>query len=140
MPEPRLTPYPANSREAMLRVISLFLISDGDVHAAEVKTLEKLGVLHAIDADREQLARVFRQYCADLEHYAGRANRVTLTDPKWIEAVLAPITGTAQRRFLAMALIAIARADGSFSDEELLVVRRLLDRWHMNAEELIAAA
>jgi tellurite resistance protein len=127
----------------MLRVISLFLVSDGNVQPTELRTLERLGVLHAIGANREHLARVFEQYCIEAHHHtghSGQAKRTTLTDPVWIEAVLAPITGQTERRFLAMALIAIARADGSFADDELMVVRRLLDRWYVGPDELAQAA
>jgi uncharacterized tellurite resistance protein B-like protein len=131
-----ITPYLPNSTEAMLRVITLFIISDGEVRTAELDTLARLGILSALGADQEQFARVIAQYCDDLLVYAGNAQRVGLADPAWVDAVLASVTDLQKRRLLAQTLLVVARSDGSFADVELAVVRRLLDRWSLTLDSL----
>jgi hypothetical protein len=133
---PELTPYPENSAEAMLRVITLFIVSDGELADAEMDTLETLGVLDTLKVDRERFALVFDGYCDDLIAHAGTARYVGVADPDWVDAVAAPITDPDRRRYLASILLLVARADGRFADAELRVYRRLLDRWELDVEHL----
>jgi hypothetical protein len=59
MTEPHLTPYAENSPEAMLRIIALFIVSDGELAEAEIDVLDRLGVLDTLGVDREAFALVF---------------------------------------------------------------------------------
>jgi uncharacterized tellurite resistance protein B-like protein len=137
---PELTLYPDNSAEAMLRVIALFVVSDGELADQEMDTLETLGVLQTLGVDRERFALVFDAYCDDLIAHAGTARYVAVADPDWVDAVLAPITDSDRRKYLASILLLVARADGYFADAELSVYRRLLDRWGLDIEQLGAEA
>ena len=139
MTEPELTPYAENSPEAILRVITLFVVSDGELHDAEMDTLERFGVLDTLGVDRDRFAMVFDGYCDDLIAHAGSARYVGLADPDWVDAVLAPITDETQRRYLAATLLMVARADGHFADAELTIVRRMLDRWGLSLDSLVPA-
>lgn len=138
MTHPQLTPYAENSTEAMLRAITLFIVSDGDLADSELDTVDRLGVLDTLGADRERFAQVFDAYCDDLIAHAGTARYVGLADPDWVDAVLAPVTDPDRRRYIAAALLLIARSDGHFADAELAVYRRMLERWGLNFEELTA--
>ena len=136
MTQPQLTPYPDNSPQALLRVLALFIISDGEVADAELDTVEGLGVLASLGGDRETFARVFDAYCDDLIVHAGTRRRVALADSDWVAAVLAPVTDPAKRRVLAQTLLLVARSDGWFADVELKVVRQVLDAWGLTLEDL----
>jgi hypothetical protein len=136
MNELELTPYPENSPEAMLRVITLFVVCDGDVAEGEMETLDRLGVLETIGADRNQFAVVFDAYCDDLILHAGTARYVGLADTDWVDAVLAGVTDPERRRYLARALLLVARSDGYFADAELTVYRQMLDRWGLDVDQL----
>lgn len=131
-----LTPYPPNSSEAMLRVIMLFIISDGEVRTAEMDTLTRLGILPALGADQEQFAQVIARYCDDLVAYAGDAQQVGLADPAWVDAVLDSVTDPQKQRLLAQILLVVARSDGAFADIELAVLRRLFERWGLTLDSL----
>jgi tellurite resistance protein len=133
---PQLTPYPDNSPEALLRVIAMFIVSDGEVADAELDVCERLGVLTAVGGDRETFAKVFDAYCDDLIAHAGTRRMVALADADWVEAILAPITDPARRRLLAQTLLVVARSDGWFADAELKVVRQMLDHWGLTLEDL----
>ena len=137
---PELTPYPDNSPEAMLRVITLFVVCDGDVAEGEMEIVDRLGVLETIGADRDLFAQVFDGYCDDLIAHAGTARYVGLADTEWVDAVLAGITDPERRRYLASALLLIARSDGHFADAELTVYRQMLDRWGLDVDQLAAAS
>ena len=136
MTQPQLTPYAENSTEAMLRAITLFIVSDGDLADSELETVDRLGVLDTLGVDRERFAQVFDAYCDDLIAHAGTARYVGLADPDWVDAVLAPVTDPDRRRYIAAALLLIARSDGHFADAELAVYRRMLERWGLDFEEL----
>jgi tellurite resistance protein len=133
---PEITHYPDNSAEAMLRVIALFIISDGEVKDEEMDMLEELGVLHRFGVDREEFARIFDAYCDDLIAHAGTARFVGLADPDWVDTILAPVTDRTARRNLARMLLLLARSDGFFSDVELAICRQLLDRWNIELDSL----
>ncbi|HYN76354.1 MAG TPA: TerB family tellurite resistance protein [Lamprocystis sp. (in: g-proteobacteria)] len=139
-PNPELAPYPENSPEAMLRVITLFIVCDGDVAEGEMEIVDRLGVLQTLGADRNLFAQVFDGYCDDLIAHAGTARYVGLADTEWVDAVLAAITDPERRRYLASALLLIARSDGHFADSELTVYRQMLDRWGLNVDDLAASA
>ena len=138
MTQPQLTPYAENSPEAMLRVITLFIVSDGELADSEMDTVERLGVLGTLGVDRERFARVFDAYCDDLIAHAGSARYVGLADPDWVDAVLAAVTDPDRRRYIAAALLLVARSDGHFADAELSVYRRMAERWGLNVDELTA--
>jgi uncharacterized tellurite resistance protein B-like protein len=133
---PQLTPYPENSPEALLRVIAMFIVSDGEVADSELDAVERLGVLGAVGGDRETFARVFDSYCDDIILHAGTRRLVALADADWVEAILAPVTDPASRRLLARTLLLVARSDGWFADAELKVVRQVLDQWGVALEDL----
>jgi hypothetical protein len=135
---PELTPYPENSPEASLRVITLFIVSDGELHDGEIDILDRLGILDALGSDRERFAQVFDAYCDDLIAHAGTARYVGLADTDWVDAVIAGITDQGLRQYLASALLLVARSDGYFADAELTVYRQILDRWGLDLDQLTA--
>lgn len=138
MTKPQLTPYAENSPESMLRVITLFIVSDGELADAEMDTVERLGVLGTLGVDRDRFAQVFDAYCDDLIAHAGSARYVGVADADWVDAVLAPVTDPDRRRYVAAALLLIARSDGHFADAELSVIRRMVERWGLDLDELTA--
>jgi tellurite resistance protein len=133
---PQLTPYTENSPQALLRVLALFIVADGEVADAELDICERLGVLEAVGGDRETFARVFDAYCDDLIVHAGTRRLVALADAEWVDAILAAVTDPDSRRLLARTLLVVARSDGWFADAELKVVRQVLDRWGLTLEAL----
>ena len=136
MTKPQLTPYTENSPQALLRVLALFIVADGEVADAELDICERLGVLEAVGGDRETFARVFDAYCDDLIVHAGTRRLVALADAEWVDAILAAVTDPDSRRLLARTLLVVARSDGWFADAELKVVRQVLDRWGLTLEAL----
>ena len=136
MTKPQLTIYPENSPQALLRVLALFIVADGEVAEAELDICERLGVLAAVGGDRETFAQVFDAYCDDLIVHAGTRRLVALADPDWVDANLAPVTDPESRRLLARTLLVVARSDGWFADAELKVVSQVLDRWGLTLEGL----
>jgi hypothetical protein len=133
---PEITTYADNSAEAMLRVISLFIIGDGEVKDEEMEMIEQLGVFERFGVDRDDFARIFDGYCDDLIAHAGTARFVGLADPDWVDTILAPVTDRVSRRTLARMLLLLARSDGFFADAELAIYRQMLDRWEIDIDSL----
>jgi hypothetical protein len=134
---PILTPYPDNSPEAMLRVITLFIVCDGDVADGEIESLARHGILETLGVDRNRFAEVFDAYCDDLIAHAGTSRYVGVADAEWVDAVLAGVTDPERRRYLARVLLLIANSDGYFADVELVVYRRMLERWGLDIDGLV---
>ena len=137
MTQPKLADYAENSAEAILRIIAMFVIVDGEVADTEMDTIQQLGLLDALGVDRERFALVFDRYCDDLIQHAGTSHYVALADPAWLDAMLAPVTDPDRRRFTAAALLKLAHSDGRFADAEAVVLGRLLDRWGIDLESLV---
>lgn len=137
MTEPKLTDYAENSPEAVLRIIAMFVVSDGELADEEMETIERLGVLQTLGVDRDRFALTFDSYCDDLIDHAGTSRYVGLADPSWLDAVLAPVTDPDRQRFIAATLLHLAHSDGHFADAELVVLRRLLDRWGLDLSSLM---
>lgn len=137
MTQPPLTQYAENSPEATLRVITLFIVSDGEVADAEMDAIERLGILKTLGTDRETFALVLDAYCDDLIEHAGTARYVALSDSGWVDSVLAPITDPELRRYLSAALLHLGQSDGFFSAAESSVYRQMLDRWGLDIETLM---
>jgi len=135
---PILTAYPVDSAPAMLRVIAMFVMCDGDAADLEIEPLENLGIFGMLDANAELFATVLDTYCDDLIAHAGASRRVALVDTAWVDAVLEPIQEPERRRLLTQILLVLARADGQFGDIELAVVRRVLGRWDIELDSLAA--
>lgn len=131
-----LTHYPENSPAAMLRVIAMFILSDGEVAEGEMEAVDGLNILGFLGGDRPLFAEVLTRYCDDLIAYAGDHQTVNLVDQVWLDAVFAPITAADKQRLLARALLLIARADGYFADAELVVVKQALTRWNLELDDL----
>ena len=131
-----LTSYPENSPQALLRVLAMFVISDGEVASEELDSIASLGILSALGGDRNAFAEVIAHYCDDLIAHAEGEATVGLVDPDWVDAVLAPVTDPERRRLLAQALLVVARSDGYFADAELVVVHRALERWGLDLDSL----
>lgn len=139
MTNPSLTEYPVDSPAAMLRVIAMFVLCDGDSADREMEPLEELGVFGMLDADPELFATVLDTYCDDLIAHAGSSRRVALVDPGWVDAVLEAVQDPERRRLLTQILLVLARVDGRFADIELAVVQRVLGRWEIELDSLAAA-
>lgn len=96
---PEITPYADNSAEAMLRVISLFIIGDGEVKDEEMEMLEELGVFERFGVDRDDFARIFDGYCDDSSLMrvrrasSGSPTRIGST-PSWRRSRTASRVGT----------------------------------------------
>ena len=136
MTQPTLTPYPENSPEAQLRVITLFVLCDGEVAEGEMDMLDRIGVLASLGVDRNQFALVIDAYCDDLIAHAGSARYVALADSDWVDSVLVGVTDPECRRYLGQILLLVARSDGHFADVELKVYRQMLDRWGLEVDQL----
>jgi uncharacterized tellurite resistance protein B-like protein len=140
MARPRLTEYDANSAAAVLRIVAMFLMVDGEISDAEIEAIDRLGLLETLKVDRERFALILDSYCDDLISHAGTSRYVALADPDWVDAVLAPVTEPERRRFIAAALLKLAESDDHFADSELAVLRRLLTRWELDLDSLMPAS
>ena len=125
-----MRPYPRNSPQAAARIVALTLLADGQLHRAELSSLEALRSHERLGLSREQLGAVLHDLCTDLLDDARSAHdddcRIT---PALIELLLADIDDRGlQRRVLALCA-AVARADGRLHESESIVLGLAIEQW-----------
>ncbi|MGB0721004.1 MAG: TerB family tellurite resistance protein [Gammaproteobacteria bacterium] len=138
MYENLLTSYPGNSPEAMMRVLAMFIFSDGDVSDAEMDAIDSLNLLAMLGGDANTFAQVIVDYSDDLIAHSRDPAHIGLADGDFVDAILAPITDPDKRKTLARALLVMAKSDGRFDEPELAVMHRTLRDWDLSLEDLAA--
>lgn len=93
--------YPADSPEAMARIIAHTLMVDGAVDSSELKLLAHRDVIARIGLEDEAFDKVFYQYCEDLLSSAQRMQNGKLElDANTVEHLLAEIQHPALQEVL----------------------------------------
>ncbi|MGB0712174.1 MAG: TerB family tellurite resistance protein [Gammaproteobacteria bacterium] len=138
MYEDLLTSYPENSPQAMMRVLAMFIFSDGDVSDEEMDAIAELNLLSMLGGDANGFAEVIVSYSDDLIAHSRDPVHIGLADGDFVDAVLAPITDPQRRKTLARALLVMAKSNGRFDEPELAVMHRTLRDWNLSLEDLAA--
>ncbi len=125
-----------NSPEAVARVLAAVLTDDGRLASEEIDLMDRLGVYGIVGVPRELFLSAVAQHTAaraatDRAPGDTRANRWTRLD-----AALEAIEDRSQRLVICAVLVYLAEADRTIADEERALIRHVLARWNVGAEEL----
>ncbi|QDQ28565.1 hypothetical protein FNU76_20640 [Chitinimonas arctica] len=131
--------YPANSPEAMARLLVMLMMSDGNFDPREIDSLETLHIYEALGISRTRFIEVLHAYCNDLSDEADEQGRIQLVDRQRIEDLLDTVTEPKKQLLLATLSLDMAKADRSISDPELAVYSHMLERWHLTLDDIEAA-
>ncbi|VXB42746.1 TerB family tellurite resistance protein [Massilia sp. 9I] len=84
--------YPANSPEAVSRILALAMIVDGHVSPSEVQAMHRAAFLEQVKVDDDTFDRTLRELCEDLlDAAANRRAGVVEIDPALLDALLLDI-------------------------------------------------
>ena len=129
--------YPADSPEAMARIIAHTLMVDGAVDSSELKLLTHRDVIARIGLEDEAFDKVFYQYCEDLLGSAQRMQNGRLElDSNTVEHLLAEIQHPALQEVLVSTMLDIVNADRRLTSSEAGLIAQALKQWQLDILEI----
>lgn len=129
--------YPADSPEAMARIIAHTLMVNGVVNSSELKLLAHRDVIARIGLEDEAFDKVFYQYCEDLLGSAQRMQNGKLElDSNTVEHLLAEIQHPALQEVLVSTMLDIVNADRRLTSSEAGLIAQALKQWQLDILEI----
>lgn len=130
--------YPTNSPEALARILAMFMITDGEMEAREIESMESLNVYEIIGLSRKRFIEVLAKYCDDVSDEAENDGTIHLLSPQRVNEVLDVITDRSKRLLCCAIALDICKADSAISDPEMLLLRHMMHYWHITLDDLQA--
>lgn len=129
-----MTPYPADSPQAMARVIAMAIVTDARFDRSELAVLDELDAYAILGLAREEFLDTVHQYCRDLLAEGGE--RIRLLDAARLDRALAEVTDPRKRILVCGLLLNVCEADGGFHETELALLQHVLRRWGLTLASL----
>jgi uncharacterized tellurite resistance protein B-like protein len=131
--------YPANSPQAVARILALVMVADGNVSKAELDAIERFGAYEQVGLERNVMPAVLQTLCEDLlqarHPYWANACQV---DAQTLEELLAEIEDPELRATVHRLCVAVAAADNHVADGELVVLASAAAQWGVGQETMSA--
>jgi uncharacterized tellurite resistance protein B-like protein len=129
--------YPADSPQAVARVLALVLLADGNVSKVELDVIDRVGGFEQVGLERDVMETVLQNFCEDLQqaqdpHWSNACQ----IDPRTVDDLLAEIEDPVLRVSLLRLCIAVAAADNHVADGEVSVLVSAAAQWGLNHEML----
>lgn len=123
--------YEADSPRAIARLLALAVTVDGVPAEAELKLLERRGVLRSLGLDRQTFDDVIDSLCKDLRAgwRVGNAADFSVLRPAQLESMLDEIRSPELQRDLVALFIDIFSADRRYPPAESVFLRSVLRCW-----------
>lgn len=129
--------YPADSPQAVARILALILVADGNVSKVELDVIEQVGAYAQVGLNRDTMETVLQNFCEDLQQAQdAHWSNACQMDPTTLDDLLGEIEDPALRVSLLRLCIAIAAADDHVADGELFVIVSAAAQWGLNHEML----
>ncbi|MCA3131201.1 MAG: hypothetical protein ACK5YW_08460 [Betaproteobacteria bacterium] len=128
--------YPADSPEAMARVLAMVMLADARLDDRELQALERLDLLRLIGLTREQFSQVVKDYCDELLAAGAAGGKINLMDKARIDTIVDGVQDERKRTDAASMALILMKADQQFHDAELALLRYTLGRWGLSLDEL----
>jgi hypothetical protein len=131
--------YAPNSPDAMVRLLVMLMMSDGNMDPREIDSLETLHIYEALGVSRTRFIEILHAYCNDLSDEADEEGRIHLVDRARIDAMLDDVTDPQKQLLVATLALDMAKADEVISEAELAIYAHMLERWHLTLNDIEAA-
>jgi uncharacterized tellurite resistance protein B-like protein len=122
--------YPANSPEAMARIVIAILLADGSLDVSEIERVDRRHLRDTIGISEADFERVLHEYCDDLDatgECSGGLQRKLDLDV--FALLLSQITDDAIRLRLTSFIIDLISADGDICPHELAMTGCVMANW-----------
>ncbi len=131
--------YPANSPEAIARILAMVMITDGNMDARELDALEKLHTYDLIGIERRRFAQILSEYCDDISDEADEDDgSIKLIDKARVDTLLDGITDQGKRILTCAITVDLCKSDGEISDPEMTLLRYMMQKWNITLEDIEA--
>ena len=130
--------YPANSPEALARLMAMAILADGRLDNREVEWIKHNDTASLLGVERDTLIQVLLDCCRDVINEAEQ-ERVFLLEDHRLARLADDLTDPALRKVALSAMLILAKSDGSVSHGEETLLRFLMKRWSLSLEDLAAA-
>ncbi len=129
--------YPANSPEALARVVAIAMMADGAIDFSELKSLERHDIVRRIGLDQDGFDKVFYEYYADLSICAERlpSGQFEL-DGLTIGLLFDEIRDAQLQKKAVRAMLDIVNADRSLTGSEASLIAQALKQWDVALYEV----
>ncbi len=124
--------YPTNSPEAMARIITMMIVTDGHIDQREIDLMDQMDAYHLLGLDRKAFMTVARDYCSELVAEAEAHGACALLDPNRTDQVIGYVDAPDQQRVVARLLSAVIQADQHQRLSEQVVMNHILERWKLS--------
>jgi uncharacterized tellurite resistance protein B-like protein len=123
--------YSLNSPEAMARVVTLMIVTDGHIDRREIEKLDQLNAYGQLGLERKAFMAVARDYCSELVAEAEANGSCALLDPQRTDRVISCVNAPDQQRVVVKLLRSVMNADQQQRSSELVVMNHILERWKL---------
>jgi hypothetical protein len=131
-----MRPYPADSPEAMARLVTIALVADDSVNRDEIEQLDRDDVLACIGIDRERFNAVYYEVHEDmLACGTSLPDGRLILDPVTIGGLLDDIRSTALQLQMVRTIQAIGQADRIMTGGEAELLGMAMRRWGVDLFE-----
>ena len=133
-----LRAYPANSTNAMARVLAVTMIADGRLESRELRNLGRANAYARLGMTQAEFMQVLFDLCEDLLTRAPRtSDGQCKLGPLPVAQMLAEVSEPSRRRDLVQLMIEVIRADGLVTRGESLIFWEALDAWGMTLADVM---
>lgn len=123
--------YPPNSPEAIARLLTMFMLGDGEAHDHEFDVLDQLHVYDLVGIGRKQFIDVFRTYCNDISDDADQDGAIHLIDRQRVDRLLEDVTERHLRVLVCALAIDLCKADEAMGDGEVALLQHMMRSWNL---------
>jgi uncharacterized tellurite resistance protein B-like protein len=125
--------YPCNSPQAIAHVVSLAMLVDASYHPKEVSALDHARAFERLGLSRDEFLGIARDNFTALMTSLRRQGPYGLLTGEELDLALDTVQDLTQRRLAFELVMELLPADGQVRPVELALVRRLQERWDIDA-------
>lgn len=122
--------YPANSSDALARIMSVAIFADGVPDPRELALAQSASIRAQLGYDTTQFQRVMAEFCADLAQLRQQDDEIITVTPRQISELLGEITDPAKQKAACRSVFDVIRADRRAHAAETGLLREMVKHWH----------
>lgn len=130
--------YEKNSPEAIARILAMFVISDGVIDEREMEKFDTLNVFELLGISRKNFIAVLKTYCDQISDEAENDGTIHLIAEERTQEMLDAVTDRKKQLLTCALALDLCKADETISDPEMVLLRYMMNTWHISLESLEA--
>lgn len=130
--------YEKNSPEAIARILAMFVMSDGVIDEREMEKFDTLNVFELLGISRKNFIAVLKTYCDQISDEAENDGTIHLIAEERTQELLDAVTDRKKQLLTCALALDLCKADETISDPEMVLLRYMMNTWHISLESLEA--